>query len=90
MFFRVKFQANDDKPFFIMFYRHTDKSSSGMKGWCKSINSAVKKCFENEVTNPFLITPSKLAAKFATQFTERETSDCQGGCYFVNLSEEEK
>ena len=80
-FFYVQFHANQDKPFFIMHYRSEDKSSSGIKGWCKSINSAVKKCFQtDEGTNPFLITPSELAANFASQFTERKTS-----CYFVNL-----
>ena len=83
-FFYVQFYENQDKPFFTMFYRIEDKSSLGLKGWCKSISSAVKKCFENEVTNPFLITPSELAANFTSQFTEKETS-CERGVYFVNL-----
>lgn len=79
-FFRVKYMANANRPFFIMYCMTSEKSSTGMKDWCKSILSAVKKCFENEVTNPFLITPSELAANFTSQFTEKETS-----CYFVNL-----
>lgn len=79
-FFYVQFHENQGKPFFLMHCRSENKSSSGIKSWCKSINSAVKKCFEHEVTNPFLITPSELAANFTSQFTEKETS-----CYFVNL-----
>lgn len=87
-FFYVQFHKNQDKPFYMMLYRIEDKSSLGLRGWCKSINSAVKKCFETDSgTNPFLITPSELAANFASQFTEKETS-CERGVYFVNLSEE--
>lgn len=83
-FFYVQFHENQGKPFFMMFYRIEDKSSIGLKGWCKSINNAVKKCFENEVTNPFLISIEELAANFTLQFTEKETS-CERGVYFVNL-----
>ena len=84
-FFRVKYMANDNRPFFIMYCMTSEKSSAGMKGWCKSILSAVKKCFENEVTNPFLISIEELAADFASQFAEKKSA-----CYFVNLWKEEK
>ena len=84
-FFRVKYMASEDKPFFIMYCMTSEKSSAGMKGWCKSILSAVKKCFENEVTNPFLISIEELATDFASQFAEKKSA-----CYFVNLWEKEK
>ena len=84
-FFRVKYMSSEDKPFFIMYCITSEKSFAGMKGWCKSILSAVKKCFENEVTNPFLISIEELAADFASQFTEKKSA-----CYFVNLWKEEK
>ena len=84
-FFRVKYMANDNRPFFIMYCMTSEKSSAGMKGWCKSILSAVKKCFENEVTNPFLISIEELATDFASQFAEEKSA-----CYFVNLWKEEK
>ena len=85
-FFRVKYMASEDsRPFFIMYCTTSEKSSAGMKGWCKSILSAVKKCFDNEVTNPFLISIEELAADFASQFAEKKSA-----CYFVNLWKEEK
>ena len=86
-FFRVQFKDSGEHPFFIMFHRKSDKRSSGIKGWCLSIVSATKKCFENEVTNPFIIGKMELAADFSTQYLKNPKTSC----YFVNIkSEKEK
>ena len=83
LFFYCQFHQNQDRPFFVLFVRKSDRENSGMKGWCKSIHHAVKSCFENQVTNPFIISTSELAAEFAFRFDMCKLQSC----YFVNFDE---